>query len=203
MIKTLIFDFGDVFINLDPVGALKKALQLFKIEALPKKFMTTNKRYELGELTNNEFLSFYLENFPTLTKEMIINAWNYILLDFPIQRLEFIQKLAQEKTYTLILLSNTNALHINWIKNNISFYEEFKKCFDAFYLSYEIHLRKPNTDIFRFVLNKHQLNAEECLFIDDTKENTDAAAHLQIKTWNIQPKNEDITHLFSTKKDLL
>ena len=81
-------------------------------------------------------------------------------------------------------------------------YERFQKCFDAFYLSQEIHFRKPNTDIFDFVLNTHQLNPKECLFIDDTKENTDTAKKLGIQTWNINPETEDIIHLFSIQKEL-
>lgn len=202
MIKTLIFDFGDVFINLDKEGAMENALNLFEIETLSEEHIAINALYEQGLLSTDEFITFYLENFPDLTKKDIIEAWNYILLDFPKKRLQFIKKLAQENTYKLILLSNTNELHINWIKENISFYEEFKNCFDVFYLSHDIQLRKPNEAIFKFVLKENNLKADDCLFIDDTKENTDAAALLNINIWNNNPKTEDITDLFLIKKDL-
>ena len=78
----------------------------------------------------------------------------------------------------------------------------FKNCFDAFYLSQEIHLRKPNSEIYNFVLDTHQINPKEILFIDDTKENTESAKKIGIHSWNIIPKKEDIVDLFILKKDL-
>ena len=99
-------------------------------------------------------------------------------------------------------MSNTNALHISWVKAQVSFYEDFKSCFNEFYLSHEIGLRKPNANIYEFVLQENNIIASESLFIDDTKENTDAASKLGIHTWNINEKTEDITNLFETKKHL-
>jgi putative hydrolase of the HAD superfamily len=93
-------------------------------------------------------------------------------------------------------------MHIDFIKNNVCFYEDFKKCFDKFYLSQEIHLRKPNKDIFDFVLHENNLIPNECLFIDDTKENTDMAATIEINIWNIDETKEDVVSLFEIKKDL-
>ncbi|MBU2940635.1 HAD family phosphatase [Lacinutrix sp. C3R15] len=202
MIKNLIFDFGDVFINLDKVGAMQNALQAFEVDALPEELVAINTLYEQGLLETNEFFEFYQENFPKLTRDAIKNAWNFILKDFPRKRLEFVQQLASEKKYKLILLSNTNELHIDWIKENVSFYEEFKACFDAFYLSHEIQLRKPNANIYKFVLAQNNIKAEESLFIDDTLENTEAAKQLGIHVWNIDETKENIIDLFTIKKDL-
>ena len=81
-------------------------------------------------------------------------------------------------------------------------YRRFKNCFDAFYLSQEIQIRKPNSDIYKYVLDTHNLIPEECLFVDDTFENTESAKQLKIHIWNINPKTEDIIDLFSTRKEL-
>ena len=202
MIKTLIFDFGDVFINLDKEGALKNALDLFKLDEFPEELIAVNCLYEQGLISTEEFLEFYLSNFPHLSAETICDAWNCILKDFPKHRLTFLKALSEKKDYKLILLSNTNTLHINWIKEHISFYEEFKSCFDQFYLSHEIYLRKPDIAIFDFVIQTNNLKPEECLFIDDTKENTNAAFKLGIHVWNIDEKVEDVTTLFETHKAL-
>ncbi|WP_452223014.1 HAD-IA family hydrolase [Lacinutrix chionoecetis] len=201
-IKTIIFDFGDVFINLDKEGAMANALELFEMETLSEELIAINTLYEQGLLSTNEFIEFYSDNFPKLSKKEIIEAWNYIICDFPSKRLDFITQLAKEKKYELILLSNTNELHINCIKEHIPFYEDFKAAFNTFYLSHEIMLRKPNEDIFKFVLNENNLKAEECLFIDDTKENTDTAAKLGFHVWNNNPKSEDVIDLFTIKSDL-
>lgn len=201
-IKTLIFDFGDVFINLDKKGAMENALNLFRMETFDTGIIETNMQYEMGRISSSEFINFYEIKFPFLTKAEIIAAWNYILRDFPKHRLEFIQKLALSRDYKLILLSNTNDMHIDSVKQNVSFFEDFKSCFDVFYLSHEIHLRKPNTDIFHYVLKENNLVPSECLFVDDTKDNTDTADHLGFNTWNIDETKEDIINLFQANKDL-
>ena len=202
MIKTIIFDFGNVFINLNIEGAIQKALKSFEIESFPEEMVAFNSLYEIGLVSTDEFLEFYSENFPELSNKDLIEIWNFMLKDFPEYRLDFLKQLKASKKYKLILLSNTNELHINWIKKHVPFYNTFKSCFNTFYLSQEINLKKPNLDVFEFVLQKNSLIAEECLFIDDIKDNTDVANQLEIHTWNINPEKEDVIDLFKIKSDL-
>jgi len=202
MIKALIFDFGNVFLNLDLEKAMQDTLELLEIESLSDELLSFNYLYEQGLITTEEFLEFYQDNFSKLSKQDLIHLWNSMLKDLPQHRLKFIQKLAAEKKYKLILLSNTNELHINWVKEHIPTYETFKNCFDAFYLSHEIGLRKPDKAVFEFILSNNQLAAKDCLFIDDTKEHILGASKLGIHTWNIDPKQDDITNLFTVKKHL-
>ena len=201
MIKTIIFDFGDIFINLDK-SATPAQLKKFGVKNLPDSILSANQEYEKGLLSSEEFFNSYKKEFTSIKKDNFLKAWNAILVDFPKYRLEFIKKLAAEKDYQLILLSNTNEIHIDWVKENISFFNEFQQCFDAFYLSYEINFRKPDANIYEYVLQQHNLKPEECLFIDDTTENTDAAAALGINVWNLEPTREDVIDLFTTKKEL-
>ena len=201
MIKTIIFDFGDVFLNLEK-SATKRELAKHKISDFSEEMLKKNKQFEKGEISSDQFIKYYCDRFSNLTPDTFINSWNAILLDFPEHRLQFLKKLAEGGRYILILLSNTNHVHIDWVKENIEHFEDFRNCFDAFYLSQEIGFRKPEPEIFEFVLQKHDLKPQETLFIDDTKENTDAAARLGIHTWNIDPATEDVTELFTTKKEL-
>ena len=201
MIKTIIFDFGDVFLTLDKAATLRE-LEKVKITSFSEADHRQNIGYEKGLVSSEEFIDGYLGNYPHLTKEDFTTSWNAILVDFPKHRFDFIRKLSKEGKYELILLSNTNHIHIEWVKENISFFEDFKSCFDAFYLSQEINMRKPEPSIYQYVLKKHHLKPEETLFVDDTKENTDAASKLGIQTWNIDPKKEDVTDLFRIKSDL-
>lgn len=201
MIKTIIFDFGDVFINLDK-DATNRKLKEMDIQDLPESISDKNREYEQGFVTSDEISEHYITHFPEMKAEDFLDSWNSILLEFPEYRFKFIQKLAKEKDYQLILLSNTNENHINYIKNRVPFYEDFKNCFDAFYLSHEIGMRKPNPDIFEFILDEHDLEPEDCLFIDDTPENIETASRLGFHTWNIEPTREDIIDLFTTKSDL-
>ncbi|MDC3242520.1 HAD-IA family hydrolase, partial [Flavobacteriaceae bacterium] len=81
-------------------------------------------------------------------------------------------------------------------------FSRFKNCFDKFYLSQHIHLTKPANSIYEFVLQSNNLQADECLFIDDLKENTEAALKMGIHVWNIIPTAQDVTQLFDLKTDI-
>jgi putative hydrolase of the HAD superfamily len=202
MIKNLIFDFGDVFLDLDKPGAMKNALEIFKIDSLTEEMVAVNCLYEQGLIYTSEFIDFYCNYFSHISKEDLIDIWNYVLKQFPRYRMDFLKQLYKTGDYQLILLSNTNELHIDWVRQNIKFYKEFKSNFHRFYLSHEINLRKPDKEVFEFVLNKNNLLATETLFIDDTKENTDVASKLGMHTWKIDETTEDIVNLFTIKKDL-
>ena len=82
MINTLIFDFGDVFINLDKKGAMQNALTLFQLEEFDDDMIQTNIQYEIGRISTNEFIAFYSNKFPNLSEKQIIDAWNFIIKDF-------------------------------------------------------------------------------------------------------------------------
>ena len=201
MIKNLLFDYGDIFINLDK-PATAHELNKLGIQDFTPEMVEKNQAYEKGLMTTEAFVDFYHKEFPHTTKEALIDAWNAILLDFPKQRLEFIKQLAKDKRYRLLLLSNTNDLHISWIQHDwgMELYNEFAACFEQFYLSHEINLRKPDANIYEFVLRENDLKASETLFIDDTRENTDAAAKLGIHVWNLIPGKDDVTELFIKNK---
>lgn len=200
MIKNIIFDFGDIFVNLDKPATLRE-MEKHNIREFSKAILQKNLEYEKGLISSEEFLKAYRSEY-NLEKETVINSWNAILIDFPKYRFQFIKELSESNKYRLFLLSNTNEIHIDWIKENVPFFEDFKNCFEAFYLSHEINFRKPDAAIYKFVLDAHDLKPRECLFIDDTKENTDAAASLGLQTWNLDPASEDVIDLFTIKKEL-
>ena len=201
MIKNIIFDFGDIFINLDKQGTYK-ALAKLGVSEVTQSMMQSYYNYEKGLMTTTEFIDFYESEFG-IKKQDLIDAWNAVLLDFPKRRLDFLQELSKQNKYRLFLLSNTNDLHIKWVQNSVgnSFFKDFKNCFEQFYLSHEIHLRKPDLEIYEFVLQQNNLIAEETLFVDDLKENTEAANKLGIHIWNLNPQKDDVTELF-TKTNL-
>lgn len=198
MFKNIIFDFGDIFINLDkqaPIIEMKK----WGLKDFVPSFTELLFSYEKGLLDSETFLSKMNDYFPSANPKQIKTGWNSIILDFPEYRLEFIEQMAKENDYNLILLSNTNALHIEKVIENMGEdrFNRFKRCFDKFYLSHEINLRKPDADIYQFVLDSNNLNASETFFVDDTLENTMASEQLGITSWNLQVGKEDIIELKS------
>lgn len=202
MIKNIIFDFGDIFINLDK-KATYRALKKLGVSHISDKMILVTHQYEKGLISTQEFTYFFSSELGVSVKDLVL-AWNSILLNFPEARFLFLKELSSNKNFRLFLLSNTNQLHISWIQHNwgLNRYLEFKNCFNKFYLSHEINLRKPSIEIYEFILNENNLIARETLFIDDLKENTEAANALGIHTWNLIPGQEDVTQLFSKKQHL-
>lgn len=201
MIKNIVFDFGDIFINLDKSSILKEFKKL-GTTATANDIAGINEVYEVGDMSTEDFIHEIKQLTPNATDEQIVVAWNSILKDFPVRRLEFLKAIVDSDQYRVFLLSNTNDLHIEWIKKNVPHFEEFKDCFEQFYVTQEVGMRKPNPAIFQLVLEMNNLEAEETLFIDDTKENTDSAAALGYKVWNLIPGEDEVTELFTAKKEL-
>ena len=198
MVKNIIFDFGDVFINLDK-EILSRELTELPSPLLLTRLKLLNDDFEIGHIGAEGFLEGLQQAFPGRGRKTLLTLWNSMLLDFPVRRLEFLEKLAQTRKYRLFLLSNTNELHIPHVAQKLgdSDYNRFRSSFEGFYLSHEIGLRKPDKEIFEFVLQKHLLYPQETLFIDDTLENIEAAAGIGLQTWHLQVGQEDITQLKS------
>lgn len=195
MINAIIFDFGDVFINLDK-QATQNQLQHLGLTAWHQELNELNSAFEKGNCTREEFLNGLQKHVPHASQEAILAAWNAILLDFPLYRLEFLQLLS--KNYRLFLLSNTDAIHINTFeqKTGSSFYSAFYQCFEKVYFSFEIGMRKPDAAIYLHVLRENELSPKRTLFVDDKKENTDAALALGMQVWHLEVGKEDVVDLF-------
>ncbi|WPR71545.1 HAD family phosphatase [Flavobacterium sp. NG2] len=195
MIEAIIFDFGDIFINLDKPATFE-GLKKLGLSEWNDDLDYLNHQFEMGKISKDDFLSGIQKHCPNATTEEILKTWNAILLDFPLYRLEFLQMLTQK--YRLFLLSNTDAIHIEKFqkKTGETFYTDFYRCFEHVYFSYEIGMRKPNVDIYEYVLNNHSLVAEKTLFVDDKQENTDAAKTIGLNVWNLQVGEEDVVELF-------
>ncbi|MFV8375290.1 HAD family hydrolase [Flavobacterium sp. LB1P62] len=198
MINTIIFDFGDIFINLNKQATMDALYQL-GLQEWNEDLDHLNIQFETGQISREKFLLGIQKHVPNASINEILEAWNAILLDFPLYRLEFLQMLS--KKYRLFLLSNTDSIHIETFeqKNGISFYSDFYQCFEKVYFSFEVEMRKPNPEIFNYLANKHDLAPKRTLFIDDKKENTDAALALGFHVWNLQVGKEDVVDLFDKK----
>lgn len=195
MINAIIFDFGDIFINLDKPATIS-GLQKLGMKEWNNEFDQLNLSFEVGAISPEDFVGGFQKQLPNASKEDILRAWNAVLADFPFYRLEFLQELS--KKYRLFLLSNTDSIHINTFeeKSGISFYKDFYACFEKVYFSFDIGMRKPDPKIYQFVLDQNNLVAENTLFVDDKTENTDSATALGIKVWNLQVGKEDVVDLF-------
>ena len=198
MIQTIIFDFGDVFINLDK-EAPRAAFANLGLPVWSEDLDILNLSFEKGKISELQFIEGFQEKMPNASIEEIRTAWNTVLLDFPLYRLEFLQMLA--KKYRLFLLSNTDSIHIDRFQHvaGTTFYRSFYQCFEKVYFSFELGMRKPDAEIFNYLIKQNELIPKRTLFIDDKKENTDAAFALGFQVWNLQVGQEDVVQLFDKK----
>ncbi len=197
-IKTIIFDFGGVIININPQKTINALHHLGILHA--EKLMSENgnqsmlQRYELGLISDNEFINYIKQHCTPDTHPVdIIQAWNAMLLDIPMSRIVLLNHLSEE--YNLLLLSNTNHLHYLSYSKNFERTTKGKKWNDVFkhcYFSFEIHKRKPSIDIYKHVLQKEMIKPEETFFIDDSLENIETAMMLGIKTHWLQGELTDL-----------
>lgn len=195
-IKNIVFDFGDIFINLDKPATLNQ-IQALGLKELTPEMIKMNETYEKGLVSTPDFIKYYRHLLPHTRKQQLIDVWNAIILDFPEYRLKFIENLCEQNQYRLFLLSNTNELHIEQVKKRMTNtrYQRFKACFEQFYLSHEIYLRKPDPDIYEFVTKQNGLIPQQTLFIDDTPENIQASKIAGWHGWHLVPGEEDIVDL--------
>ncbi|SHG42558.1 HAD-IA family hydrolase [Flavobacterium johnsoniae] len=196
MIDTIIFDFGDIFINLNKQGTIS-GLQKLGLKEWNAELDRLNLLFETGDISYDDFVGGFQKQLPNASIEEILEAWNAVLADFPSYRLDFVKELS--KKYRLFLLSNTDSIHIATFEKTVGvpFYTDFYNCFEKVHFSFEIGKRKPNANSYQHLIDEHNLVPEQTLFVDDKKENTDAAATLGLHVWNLQVGQEDVVDLFT------
>jgi putative hydrolase of the HAD superfamily len=184
---TIIFDLGGVIINTktDKEWLEENLLKVFQKEPLGQLMLQNYlKHYETGKITTAEFIRKMKEIAnEDCTLDQIIKNWNGILKDIPEERVTMLQRLKSK--YRLILMSNTNEIHLEAIEKYMQ--EKFgrdilKENFHHCYYSFEAGYRKPHKEFHEYVLQKENLNPESCLYIDDRQENLVEPSKLKIRT---------------------
>lgn len=179
-VKNIIFDLGGVLLNLDVAQTrnafiklgLKQIDELFRIGHAEGFF----KDYEVGAISDEEFVEKARQlSLPGTSSSQVIDAWNVMLLDFPAERVQFLDQLKNK--YRLFLFSNTNAIHLKYFHKSYQdvYGRAMDDLFEKAYYSHVINHRKPDVAAFEYVINDSKLHAAETLFIDDALVNVEGA----------------------------
>lgn len=201
MIHTIIFDFGNIFLDLDypEFNAQLQRLLDFDLanDTLPEPVSNIFMQYEMGLCDEDEILVVLNEFRPGVEKADFKMVWNSLLTGIPKHRLAWLKSLSEQ--YPLALLSNINNWHRQWADDHLQSVHgisQFEKTyFSNYFYSYEIGMRKPNDDIYEHVTKELALPPEQLLFIDDTLANVETAIRLD---WRAQCHNpeDDIVSKF-------
>ncbi len=195
-IGNIIFDYGGVIINLDmqaPLILLKLHTRL-DVHQVWKEMQSKRifELYEQGILSDAEFRNAIRNFFQTqIDDELIDQIWNSLLLDMPAERIDLLKNC--QKNYRTFLLSNSNEIHYKsyfaQLKNRYKI-DSFDQLFEKAYFSFEMKQLKPSPEIFQTLIDNHQLNPEETLFIDDTIIHIETAKKMGINTIHL---NNELT----------
>ena len=197
--KTIIFDLGAVILNISYENTINELTKLGVKNAenfYSKKVQTELfNKIETGKISNMEFLKELQKETKNANIKQVKMAWNAMLLDLPEERLKTIKKL--KDNHKVFLLSNTNSIHINALKEQLGNKKWIAFCelFDKMYLSHELGLRKPDVKIFEHILNEQKLKAEEVFFVDDSPQHIISAKKIGISCHHLLD-NENIISLF-------
>ncbi|MCS6823280.1 MAG: HAD family phosphatase [Cytophagaceae bacterium] len=180
-IRNIVFDMGDVIINIDPMLTYKAFAEIARTdtETMHAQFRENEifKMYEVGKLSDKEFRNTIRDMLRmNLSDETIDNAWNSMLLDVPAERIELLLRLRTK--YNIYLLSNTNAIHTAEVIKRIAQWTpitDYHQLFHRAYLSHQIGFIKPDPAVYRLVMEDAALRTENSIFLDDNLENVKSA----------------------------
>lgn len=193
MIKNLIFDYGGVIFDIEHDLMAEAFGRLGVPDMKAKVSLAAQSRLfddlDTGTLTPEGFreavreMAGELPGGRRLSDQEIDDAWNAMLIGIPRGNLELLERAG--KRYRIFLLSNSNVIHYLWIEKYLQReygMDSVASYFEKAYYSQELGMRKPNSDIFEYVLKTNGLEAEETLFMDDSPQNIKAAGKLGIQT---------------------
>ena len=185
-ISTVIFDFGNVLIDLDIPAFDRNIQELTGLDTadVPGILGKSIAAYERGEISTELFINHIIRHSRrSIQAREIIQGWNSMLLGIRPEILTLLKILkVQYQTY---ILSNTNPLHIQWVHQHLLAshgVSDFEKNFlhGAFY-SHQLKLSKPNPEVYKSVTDRLGVAPERILFLDDLEENVAGA---RLYGWN-------------------
>lgn len=187
--KNIIFDLGNVLVKLNPegcIGAFKVIGMGELVDSNPQsEGMKLMSKLGVGMITTEEFCEAARKLTGTdVTNEEIIAAANKMLVEIPDEKKERLLQL-KKAGYCLFLLSNTIDVHWDYCVEHLFSYQNYgvEDYFEQCFLSQRMHLAKPNARIYEEVIRQANIHPDETLFIDDLKENCEAAEKLGIHTF--------------------
>ena len=174
MIKNILFDMGQVLIRFDQKFFIQRlGIEDADMELLLREVYRSVEWVQMdrGSLREEEAFERIRARLPERLHDA---AWKLVIMwDRPILEIDGMYELVKELKelgYGVYLLSNASVRqHEYWPRIPAS------KFFDGKLISADVHVIKPQPEIYRLCLEKFNLKAEECFFIDDAPANIEGA----------------------------
>lgn len=138
-----------------------------------------------------------------LTDQQIFEAWNTLIVSFPMEHVDLLKRLSER--YRLFMLSNCDVVNARFFHDELNRragFDFLEAVFEHAYFSCELKMRKPNPDIFRYIVEHHGLDPKETLVIDDCPKHVDSACGVGLCAFLLSG-GTDITQLFDENLDFI
>jgi len=201
-IKNIIFDFGGVILNIDYI-LTEQAFAKLGLKDFDRIYSQATQKelfdvFEKGLISPVDFRN-GIRKFihDDVSDSQIDEAWNSMLLDLPVERVRLLDKLKTK--YRIFLLSNTNQIHCDTFSDTLQkklSRDIFSDVFEKTYFSHKVKMRKPNAEIFEWVLKENNLRKNETLFVDDSIQHIEGAKKIGLNAIYLE-KGKTILDLFT------
>lgn len=181
--QNYIFDFGNVLTVFDPDQLTAPYVTDAQMRKMVRE-VAFDRLYwdplDWGTITDEEIKADICRRLPEGLREVgcaAYDGWVHNLT--PVAGMEKLVADLKKTGAKLYVLSNVSVGFANTYKE-VPWIRDLFSLFDGIVLSGTIGIAKPGKEIFKYVLKTFDLNAEECLFIDDSAKNIEAAKVLGI-----------------------
>jgi len=184
MYRAAIFDLGRVLVNFDFARGYRALEPLcpYTAEEIHRRLAATPlvEDFETGLIEPHDFVSRMAAILGfEIAYDRFCAIWSSIFTETLVPE-SLLETLAAR--YRLLMLSNTNAIHFQMIRESYPLVRHFHE----FVLSYEVHAMKPRREIFERAIERAGCRAEECFYTDDIPEYVEAARRLGIDAVQFQ-----------------
>lgn len=193
-IKNVVFDMGNVLLDYDPEVSLRRFVEKKEDRDWIRRELFEGPEWiagDRGEITNSQKFDGVSKRVPERLHAALrqcVEHWDICM--HPIEgALEFVEQV-KDRGYRIYVLSNASD-------NFYDYFLNFRplEYFDGILVSADVHLLKPQKEIYTYFLEKFSLNAQECLFIDDRADNVEGARISGMNAWHFRGDYEKIWNI--------
>ena len=201
MIKNIIFDMGNVLLDYNPDAAMQMLRTAKEARPVIKKELFGGNEWvqlDLGNISVDEVYESIKqrisEDFHADLRKCI-DGWDICMM--PVEGAKEFCEYTKNNGYGVYVLSNAHK----------SFYRYFPRYFnleffDGVVVSADVHIVKPDVKIYEYLLQKYNLKAEECLFIDDRADNVEGAIKAGMQAIQFKNDFEEVKQVLQFKVPL-
>ena len=187
----IILDMGNVLLEWNKDKILRGVVKTEKDYMILDKAIFQSglwERLDLGTLTRENLVLKVVSMIGSIYQEKVQEVvWNWpSYIEIYTEVFPLLVRL-KEKGHRIFVLSNTSPVFYELLEEQLS---PLNEILDGFVLSCDIKAIKPDPKMFEEILHKYDLNPENCIFLDDVKDNTKMAESLGIKAYQVKHRSD-------------